>query len=193
MWSIAWKDPLTEHSFTIVQNNRYNFTYNVWLKPEFQRSPPPMPWSYMRDLDSISFSAVSTFRRHWPSHHRVRRNCFVSCIPQGSSNRSTEWEKNNIGLIQQSSANRVYAVFLCLLRRKKEGRIAPNLLDFPAEESYNPNAPGGRQICCNPREHFHTTTCLTITVSGGRGNSGEKSAGEQVFRSGKGQMVFMHM
>jgi len=40
---------------------------------------------------------------------------------------------------------------------------------------------------------FYTTTCLTTTASGGRGNSGEKSAGEQVFRSGKGQMWFKNM
>ena len=68
-----------------------------------------------------------------------------------------------------------------------------NGLDFPAEESYNPNAPGERRICRIPRERFHTTTCLTTTAFGGRGGSGEKSAGEQVFRSGKVQMGFMHM
>lgn len=51
------------------------------------------------------------------------------------------------------------------------------------------NAPAPKLVW----EHFHTTTCLTTTAFGGRGNSGEKSAGEQVFRSGKGQMVFLHM
>jgi hypothetical protein len=81
----------------------------------------------------------------------------------------------------------VYCVAKTVCRKTFNG------LDFPLDQSYNPNAPGGRQICRIPRERFHTTTCLTITASGGRGNSGEKSAGEQVFRSGKGQMVFMHM
>lgn len=63
-----------------------------------------------------------------------------------------------------------------------------NGLDFPVEESYNPNAPGERQICRIPQERFHTTTCLTTTPSGGRENSGEKSAGEQVFRTKQRQM-----
>lgn len=35
-----------------------------------------------------------------------------------------------------------------------EGRNFRNRLDFPAEESYNPNAPGERRICRIPRERF---------------------------------------
>ncbi len=35
-----------------------------------------------------------------------------------------------------------------------EGRNFRNRLDFPAEKSYNPNAPGERRICRIPRERF---------------------------------------
>lgn len=65
-----------------------------------------------------------------------------------------------------------------------------NGLDFPVEESYNPSASRERGESRIPRERSATTTCLTTTASGGHGNSGEKSAGEQVRRSGKRQMWF---
>ena len=41
---------------------------------------------------------------------------------------------------------------------ESERRNIQNGLDYLAEERYNPNAPGGRRICRNPWEHFHTTT-----------------------------------
>ena len=87
----------------------------------------------------------------------------------------------------------VIPYFFVYCDAESERRNIQNGLDYLAEESYNPNAPGERRICRIPRERFHTTTCLTTTAFGGRGGSGEKSAGEQVFRSGKVQMGFMHM
>jgi len=94
------------------------------------------------------------------------------------------WAKMNPG---RGHAHTPYFFVYCAA--KNEGGTIRNGLDFPVEESYNPNALGDRGK--TPRIHgsvFHTTTCLTTTAFGGRGNSGEKSAGEQVFRTKQRQM-----
>lgn len=78
----------------------------------------------------------------------------------------------------------VIPYFFVYCDAESERRNIQNGLDYLAEERYNPNAPGDRGR--TPRIHgsiFHTTTWLTTTAFGGCGDSGEKSAGEQVFRT----------
>lgn len=52
----------------------------------------------------------------------------------------------------------VIPYFFVYCDAESERRNIQNGLDYLAEERYNPNAPGGRRICRNPWEHFHTTT-----------------------------------
>ena len=52
----------------------------------------------------------------------------------------------------------VIPYFFVYCDAESERRNIQNSLDYLAEERYNPNAPGGRRICRNPWEHFHTTT-----------------------------------